>query len=55
MPLLRKAGLLGAAVSFARSERGRRMIADARTRLDTPENRDKLKGAATRLRDRKPR
>jgi hypothetical protein len=39
MPLLRRAGLLGAALTFARSERGQRLLRDAKTRLDTPENR----------------
>jgi hypothetical protein len=47
---LGRASLIGAAVSFARSERGRRMMADARQKYDTPENRAKAREA---LRGRK--
>lgn len=43
MGLARK-GLVGAAaVGFLQSPRGRRVIADARRRLDTPENREKAR------------
>jgi hypothetical protein len=42
---LRRAGLLGMAISFARSERGQRMIRDARDKYDTPANRAKAREA----------
>lgn len=41
---LRQIGLIGAAIAFARSERGQRLIVDARRRYDTPENRAKISG-----------
>ena len=41
-------GLLGAAISFARSERGQRMIRDARLKYDTPANRAKAREVLTR-------
>lgn len=41
--MARKAGVMGAAMAFLQSERGRRVVADARRRLDTPENRDKAR------------
>jgi hypothetical protein len=47
---LRRLGLIGAAVSFARSERGQRMIKQARERYDTPENRAKAREALAGLR-----
>ena len=47
---LRRLGMLGAAISFARSERGRRMIRDARTKYDTPENRAKARETLANLR-----
>jgi hypothetical protein len=47
---LRRLGLLGAAVSFARSERGQRMIREARAKYDTPENRAKARQAIANLR-----
>ncbi len=46
----RRAGLLGAAVAFTRSEQGRRVIAQTRARLDTPENRRKLQDTVRNLR-----
>ncbi len=46
----RRAGLLGAAVAFTRSEQGRRVIAQTRVRLDTPENRRKLQATVRNLR-----
>jgi hypothetical protein len=49
---MRRAGLLGAAIAFARSERGQRMIADARRKYDTPANRAKLNDAISNLRGR---
>jgi len=42
---LRRLGLLGAAVTFARSERGQKLIQQARQKYDTPENRAKLREA----------
>lgn len=45
---LKRAGLLGAAVTFARSERGQRMIRDAKTKYDTPENRAKARELLSR-------
>lgn len=39
---LGRAGLLAAAVSFARSPQGRRLISQARQKMDTPQNRAKL-------------
>jgi len=47
---LRRLGLLGAAVTFARSERGQRLIAQAREKYDTPENRAKLRDAVANAR-----
>lgn len=49
---MRRVGLLASAVAFARSERGQRMIADARRKYDTPENRAKLSEAIGNLRNR---
>lgn len=37
---------------FVTSPQGRRMVQDARTRLDTPENRKKVEEAVSRLRAR---
>ena len=39
---LRRIGLMGAAIAFARSDRGKRTIAAARRKYDTPENRAKV-------------
>ena len=47
---LRRLGLLGAAVTFARSERGQRMIQQAREKYDTPENRAKARETLAGLR-----
>jgi len=53
-----RAGLIGAALAFARSPQGQRMIREARRRYDTPENRDRLRqavaGARSRRAPRKP-
>ena len=49
-----RAGLIGAAVAFARSPQGQRAIAEARRKFDTPENRARLRQVLTDLR-RKPR
>jgi len=51
---MRRLGLLASAVAFARSEQGQRLIADARRRYDTPENRAKLNDVAAKLRNRPP-
>jgi hypothetical protein len=45
-----RAGLLGAAVAFARSPQGQRMIREARRRYDTPQNRALLKQKVAGLR-----
>ena len=42
---LRRLGLLGAAVTFARSERGQKLLQQARDKYDTPENRAKIRDA----------
>jgi hypothetical protein len=47
---LRRLGMLGAAISFARSERGRRMIRETRAKYDTPENRAKARETLANLR-----
>jgi hypothetical protein len=49
---LKRMGLLASAVAFARTERGQRLIADARRKYDTPENRAKLSEAVGNLRRR---
>jgi hypothetical protein len=41
-----RAGLIGAALAFARSPQGQRMLMEARRRYDTPENRAKLRQAS---------
>jgi len=47
---MKRLGLIASAVAFARSERGQRMIADARRKYDTPENRAKARQAVANLR-----
>jgi hypothetical protein len=47
---LRRAGLVGAAISFARSPRGQKLIGEARQKYDTPANRAKARQAFTQLR-----
>jgi hypothetical protein len=49
---MRRLGLIASAVAFARSEQGQRLIADARRRYDTPENRAKVGQAISNLRNR---
>ncbi len=49
-----RAGLLGMAVAFARSPQGQRLIAEARRRYDTPENRAKLRQVVAGLRTPRP-
>ena len=51
---LKRAGFLGAAITLARSERGQRMIKEARAKYDTPANRAKAKESLSGLRG-KPR
>jgi hypothetical protein len=45
-----RAGLLGAALAFARSPQGQRMIMEARRRYDTPQNRELLRQKVAGLR-----
>jgi hypothetical protein len=40
---MRRAGVLGAAIAFARSPQGQHLIGEARRRFDTPENRAKVR------------
>jgi hypothetical protein len=47
---IKRLGLIASAVAFARSERGRRLIADARRKYDTPENRARLAETVGNLR-----
>jgi len=47
---MRRMWLVGAAIAFARSERGQQLIADARRKYDTPENRAKVTEAYERAR-----
>lgn len=46
MGFLSKIAVVGAAVSFAKSQQGKQMIAEVRQRFDTPGNRDKAKQGA---------
>ncbi len=48
-----RAGLLGAALAFARSPQGQRLIMEARRRYDTPQNRALLKQKVAGLRSRR--
>ena len=48
-----RAGLLGAALAFARSPQGQRMIREARRRYDTPQNRELLRQKVAGLRTRR--
>lgn len=43
MGMLTRFAVVGAAVTFARSQQGKQMIAEARQRFDTPANRDKAR------------
>lgn len=47
---LGRAGIIGLALSFARSQRGQRMLRDARNRIDTPANRQRARDAVSRRR-----
>ena len=48
-----RAGLLGAAMAFARSPQGQRMIREARRRYDTPQNRALLREKVAGLRSKR--
>ena len=48
-----RAGLLGAAMAFARSPQGQRMIMEARRKYDTPQNRELLRQKVAGLRTRR--
>ncbi len=50
-----RAGLLGAAMAFARSPQGQRMLRDARRRYDTPANRARLRQMLTDMRQTRRR
>jgi hypothetical protein len=52
---MRRLGLLGAAITFARSERGQRLIAQTRQKYDTPANRQKASEAIAGLRGQRRR
>jgi hypothetical protein len=45
--------MITAALAFARSPQGQRMLMEARRRFDTPENRDKLRQAVAGARSRR--
>jgi len=49
----KKKTLLAGLVALASSPKGRKMIADARTRYDTPENRAKAMQTFNRLRSKR--
>lgn len=49
---LMRAGLLGAAIAAARSPQGQQMIAQARAKFDTPQNRAKAQHALEQLKAR---
>lgn len=48
-----RAGLLGAALAFAQSPQGQRMLREARRRYDTPQNRELLRQKVAGLRGRR--
>ena len=48
-----RAGLIGAALAFARSPQGQRVIMEARRRYATPENRARLREAVAGARSRR--
>lgn len=50
-----RAGLLGAALAFARSPQGQRMLMEARRRYDTPQNRELLRQKVAGLRSSRRR
>ena len=52
MPTKKKA-LLASAIAFASSPKGRKMLASARTKYDTPENRKKIGDAISQLRHKR--
>jgi hypothetical protein len=51
---LGRLGLVGAAISFARSRQGQQLIRQARERLDTPQNRAKVRQTVESLRGHRP-
>ena len=50
---MKRAGLLGAAITFGRSERGQRMVREARAKYDTPANRTKARDTLAGLRGKR--
>lgn len=50
-----RVGLIAAAVTFARSAKGQELIAQARQKLDTPQNRAKVQDTINGLRQGKGR
>lgn len=50
---MKRAGLLGAAITFGRSERGQRLAREARAKYDTPANRAKARDALAGLRGKR--
>ncbi len=50
-----RSGLLAAAITFARSRQGQRLIAEARRRYDTPANRARIRELLAQLRQGRPR
>ena len=49
----KRAGILGAAIAFAQSDNGKRVIKSVRERLDTPQNREKAKALADSLKEKR--
>lgn len=52
---MKRVGLLGMAVTFARGERGQRMIREARAKYDTPANRAKAREVLNRRQNPRPK
>lgn len=50
-----RAGLVGVLLTFLQSPQGRRSVAAARRRYDTPANRARLRQGLSDLRTRRPR
>lgn len=48
--MIGKLALIGGAIAFARSAQGKKAIAQAREKYDTPENRSKVKQAVSSAR-----
>ena len=49
MGFIRRAGLLGVAVTFLQSERGQQLVRQAREKYDTPANRAKARDAVQQV------